>query len=104
MRRRVVKVMTTSWLEELSTKELLGRRKRLLACEESLELSDIYEWEFSPGPDEIWFKESAEWKAAYREVKDVLSTREHVPGGEERRQARKVRAERARSIERRNGR
>jgi hypothetical protein len=50
----------------------------LLACEESFELSDRFGNE--PAPEEtgyIEFKNSTAWKKAYKELKLVLSTREH---------------------------
>lgn len=64
-------------LEALSTKQLLGRLKQLHQCEESLALSDRDD----PGdPGRIEFKQSPEWIAAFHDVKQVLSRREHVPG------------------------
>jgi hypothetical protein len=63
-------------LEALSTKQLLGRLRRLHECEESLALSDR---DVANDSGCIEFKQSAEWIAAFRDVKQVLSRREHVP-------------------------
>ena len=59
---------------------LMSRRKKLLACEESFEVSDRYGNGNKPIPEEtgyIEFKNSVAWQKAYNELKKVLSTREH---------------------------
>lgn len=67
-------------LETLSTKQLLGRLKRLHQCEESLAMSDR---DLADDTGRIEFKQSSEWVSAFRDVKQVLSRREHVPGKSE---------------------
>ena len=84
-------------LEALSTKQLLARLTRLHQCEESLALS---ERENSAGSGCIEFKQSAQWIAAYEQVNQVLSRREHVPKGDELVQRRTAKARRARSLDR----
>lgn len=76
MKRRPVFPIPRIKLEAFPTKQLLARLKRLQACEESLALSD------RDAPDDsgaIEFKQSPEWISAFRDVKEVLSGREHVP-------------------------
>jgi hypothetical protein len=63
-------------LEGLSTKQLLGRLRRLHQCEESLALSDR---DVADDSGCIEFKQSQEWIVAFQNVKQVLSRREHVP-------------------------
>ncbi|ETK02624.1 hypothetical protein N425_03270 [Tannerella sp. oral taxon BU063 isolate Cell 2] len=63
-------------LEALPTKQLLARLRRLHQCEESLALSDR---DFADDSACIEFKQSPDWVAAFRDVKQVLSRREHVP-------------------------
>ena len=76
MKRKPVFPMRPIELEELSTKQLLGRLRRLHECEESLALSDR---DVADDSGYIEFEESAEWLSAFRDVKQVLSRREHVP-------------------------
>lgn len=68
-------------LMALHTGTLMARRKALLKCEESFCLSDRL-GEDEPNPVEtgfIEFKDTAEWKQAYAELKHVLAGREHIP-------------------------
>lgn len=69
--------MTVDELEAMPTRQLLGRLHQLRMCIESFEHDDLCE----PPPDDgrIRYKQTEEWRAAYREVKAVLDTREHVP-------------------------
>jgi len=76
MRRRSIFAKSPIELEALSTKQLLGRLKQLHQCEESLDFSDR---DVADDSGRIEFKQSAEWIAAYHDVKQVLSRREHVP-------------------------
>ena len=76
MRRRPIFPKSLAELEALSTKQLLGRLKQLRQCEESLALSDR---DVSDDSGRIEFKQSPEWISAFRDVKEVLSRREHVP-------------------------
>ncbi len=100
MQLRTVPVVDRSALEKRSTRELLARLRKLLACEESLEASDLEPGEASLRADEIAFKDSAKWQGAYSEVKALLADREHVPGGDERKEKRHERARATRSMER----
>ena len=75
-----VRILSTKELQNMHTGSLMNRRKKLLACEESFEVSDRYGNEKEPVPEEtgyIEFKNSIAWKKAYKELKSVLSTREH---------------------------
>ena len=76
MRRRHIFPKSLTELEALSTKQLLGRLKQLHQCEESLALSDR---DVADNSGRIEFKQSPEWISAFRDVKQVLSRREHVP-------------------------
>ena len=68
-------------LNVLHTGTLMSRRKALLKCEESFNLSDrLGEDELNPAKTAvIEFKDTAEWKQAYAELKHVLAGREHFP-------------------------
>ena len=101
MRRQVIAIMSAQELEELSTRQLLARLERLHRCEASASLSDVGEQPGSPG---VLFKDTAEWAAAFEQVKGALARREHVPGGVELVEQRKRRAKLARTTERRAGR
>ncbi|HED36627.1 MAG TPA: hypothetical protein ENI76_00020 [Ignavibacteria bacterium] len=75
-----VRIISTKELENMHTGSLMSRRKNLLACEQSFEVSDRYGSEKEPIPEEtgyIEFKNSVAWQKAYKELKSVLSTREH---------------------------
>ena len=76
MRRKPIFPVSLIELETLSTKQLLGRLKQLHQCEESLALSDR---DVADDSGRIEFKQSPEWISAFRDVKQVLSRREHVP-------------------------
>ena len=75
MRRKPIFPLSLIELEALSTKQLLARLRRLHECEESLAHSDRDAADDSGG---VEFKQTAEWVSAFREVKQVLSRREHV--------------------------
>jgi hypothetical protein len=93
-------VLDRATLAAMPTKGLLDRRRRLLRCEESPDVSDA-------SPDElaqvtgIVFKSAPEWRAAYEQLKAILATREHVPKSTEKRAARIERARANRSAEHR---
>ena len=76
MKRKPVFPMPLIELEALPTKRLLARLRRLHECEESLALSDR---DVADDSGCIEFKQSPEWVSAFRDVKKVLSHREHVP-------------------------
>ena len=72
----------------------------MLECEESFECSDRFGCELkldSIVSEYIEFKDSDNWINAYAEVKEVLSRRENLPNGEERKQKRINRAKQAKS-------
>ena len=70
--------MSRSDLEALSTNRLLARLKRLLLCEESLELSDQNVENYQES-DFIEFKDSPKWIKEYNNLKEILAQREHIP-------------------------
>lgn len=75
-----VKILSSEELKNMHTGSLMSRRKKLLACEESFEVSDGYDKENESVAEEkeyIEFKNSSAWKNAYKELKDVLAMREH---------------------------
>jgi len=79
-------------LEGMHTGSLLARLRRLQQCEESFEHSDRSGTEMEPDPSEtgrIEFKNTSVWRAAYRDVKEILDTREHLPTAAEREARRK---------------
>ena len=83
LRKRAVQVLDQEALEATPTKALLGRLRRLLRCEESPEVSDASPEELAQLKG-IVFKNTAEWHAAYDQLKFVLASREHVPKRSER--------------------
>ena len=81
-----VKIIDPQELETMATGLLLSRRSKLLKCEESFEVSDRHGHEEPPDPDEsgvIEFKKQPHWSKAYKELKNVLAHREHVPAASE---------------------
>jgi len=60
----------------MHTGSLMSRRKALLTCEESLDVSDR-DKNYQVETGYIEFKQSSEWKQAYRELKAVLDGREN---------------------------
>ena len=78
MKRKRIFPVTVAELEALPTRQLLARLRRLRECEESLAFSDRDEAHPSGS---IEFKQSPQWVTAYRDLKQVLSRREHVSRG-----------------------
>jgi len=76
-------------LKAMHTGSLMSRRKALLKCEESCDLSDQVEQQ-STGA--IEFKNTPEWQRAYSDVKQVLSQRENMPNKQERKAIRQAAA------------
>lgn len=76
-----VEKKTINELESMHTGSLLSRRKALLKCDECFEMSDEL---IAPVNDLIQFKNTDVWKQAYRELQEVLSERENIPGKKER--------------------
>ncbi len=88
-----VKIISKKELQNLHTGTLIKRRKDLLACEESFQLSDRFEYldEIEPIPEEtgyIEFKDTEAWKQAYEELKEILVNRDNWPNKPERKAAR----------------
>ena len=77
-KQRNIRVLPREELEALPTEALLGRLARLRSLEQSAADSDLdpHELEALHG---INFKDEAEWRDAYMDLKAVLATREHVP-------------------------
>jgi len=91
-----VPILSPTELAELHTGTLMARRDALLRCEESFAASDrACHQGASPRPAQtgfIEFKDTAEWKQAYAELKAVLAGREHIPSKAERKIARQAKA------------
>src|SRR4051812_9571097 len=93
-------ILDRAVLEELPTRSLLGRLRRLQRCEQSAVNSDASPEEIAHSTG-IVFKDSLEWRTAYEHLKAILDEREHVPTGSERRIARNERARSAGAVEHR---
>ena len=77
----------------MHTGSLMTRRKALLKCEESFELSDqVGITPHKKDNDFIEFKDSDEWEQAYKELKGILSMRENMPNKQERKVMRQAKA------------
>jgi hypothetical protein len=76
-RRKPIFIIHKESLFSMPTRQLLGRLRALQGCEESLLLSDRSSDEALPN-DHIIFKETAAWKNAYTDLKQVLAGREHI--------------------------
>jgi len=82
VKKKIIKILTKEELELMHTGSLMSRRKQLLSCEESAELSDLTEQEKQKIlKDTIKYKQSELWKIAYSQLKEVLATREHYKKG-----------------------
>jgi hypothetical protein len=77
-RGRAVEPIDKSALDGMPTGALLARLKRLRWCEELRAASDMTDAEIEAVTGMILFKDTELWRAAYRDLKDVLATREHV--------------------------
>jgi hypothetical protein len=99
-RKAGVVVLARTALELMTIRELLGRLERLRRCEKDATVSDMTPSEVAMS-ELILFKSDVAWRLAYSEVKELLSTREHVAGGVEHRATRVARAQRNRRLERR---
>ncbi len=82
MKRKTIYLIGKQELSTLSTKILLARLKRLLKCDDSVELSD-QENGFLVNPNQIQFKNTAQWISAYENVKAELAKCEQLPKGKE---------------------
>src|SRR5262245_6351996 len=98
----MLRVTSPAELEQMDTRQLLALRDRLLECEDSLDVSDKERSKLEA--NHVYFKDDPRWREMYSVVRSILSTREHVPGVDERRDQRTARALRAQQSERRHGR
>jgi hypothetical protein len=69
-----VRLLSKKELEALSTQRLLAYKASIMRC------TDGPDWDSSSGQIS---KSDPRWKAAYGDLKEVLSGREHVPKKEE---------------------
>ena len=93
-----VPLMTRAELAELHVGTLMRRRKALLECEASFELSDRF-GEKEPNVAKtgvIEFKNTPEWVQAYRDLKEILATKQNVLNKVQRRMVRQQRAKKKR--------
>jgi hypothetical protein len=67
-------ILTNEQLEKLTTKRLLAYRNSLLKCWDQYDEGD----EGSKTGSSRLTKEDQEWKDVYKNVVDILNTREHV--------------------------
>ena len=87
-----VPIISNEELDSFHTGILMTRRKALLKCEESFELSDQFDHGSFAQQEFIEFKNTPQWKQAYAELKMVLSTRENVLNKKERKALRQAKA------------
>lgn len=85
----IVERKSLAELEAMHTGSLMSRRKALLKCDESFELSDQSKPSIT---DKIEFKNTVEWKQAYQDLKSVLDSRENWPNKLERKALRQAKA------------
>ncbi len=89
-----VEVISPENLSSMHTGTLMNRRAALLKCEESFEsgCAEIGAQPASSKTGLIEFKDTAEWKEAYQELKNILDTRENLPNKQERKEIRQTKA------------
>ncbi|MCO4781751.1 MAG: hypothetical protein KC646_05455 [Candidatus Cloacimonetes bacterium] len=76
-----VNIVSIEVLNKQNTKQLLARLKRLLQCCERFEDTDLVGYVDEPDYgqlDYIEYKSTKQWKQAYKDLKTILATREHV--------------------------
>jgi hypothetical protein len=77
---RGVRPYSTTELESMPTRRLLGHLTRLRTCEESQDQSDGPPFGADYRPEElVYFKDDPRWTEQCSEVKRILAGREHVP-------------------------
>lgn len=89
-----VPIIAKGQLEAMHTGSLLSRLRRLQQCEESFAASDRYGEEGEPRPSDtghIEFKDTAEWRTAFSDLKELLSSRERLLSAAERKAKRDAR-------------
>jgi hypothetical protein len=76
---RSVRPLEPDQLAALTTARLLAYRDKLLALEESAELSDWEPHELAAlDPTKVYFKDDLRWQHAYAELNAVLGERGHA--------------------------
>ena len=89
----IVEDKTLVELEAMHTGTLMSRRQALLKCPETSTLTAQDKASlFTP----IQYKDTVAWQNAYRDLKTVLDTREHLPNKQERKALRQAKARRKR--------
>lgn len=71
-------ILSITELRKINTKQLLGFLNKLHTCEESFEKSDLIHNPELTDKTTIYFKQSDNWKQAYKNVKEILKNREHI--------------------------
>lgn len=89
----VIPSKTLAELAAMHTGSLMTRREALLKCAETSTLSDQDKTSLFTA---IQYKDTTVWQNAYRELKSVLDTREHLPNKQARKAERQARAKKSR--------
>jgi len=90
-----VEVKSIDDLQKMHTGTLMNRRAALLKCEETFEMSDRNGYETMPLASDtgiIEFKDSPEWRQAYKDLKGILANRDNIPNKQERKALRQAKA------------
>ncbi len=90
MKRSLIAILPQESLLKMPTKQLLGRLRALHKCEESAAFSDRIAKDAAASSG-ILCKDTTEWREAYRHLKAVLATREHLDKPDERAKNRRER-------------
>ncbi|MDH2207633.1 MULTISPECIES: hypothetical protein [Empedobacter] len=77
-KNRKPNVLSIDELEKMNTKQLLAYLHKLHTCEQSFEKSDMINNPEIVDKKTIYYKQSDNWKQAYKNVKEILKTREHI--------------------------
>ena len=77
-KNRKPNVLSIDELEKMNTKQLLAYLHKLHTCEESFEKSYMINNPEKKNKKTIYYKQSDNWKQAYKNVKEILKTREHI--------------------------
>lgn len=76
--KRALAPISVAQLEDMPTAALLARLTRLRWCEESRAASDLTADEIASVEGQILFKDNPAWHTAWKDLKTILSRREHV--------------------------
>ncbi|HCC92859.1 MAG TPA: hypothetical protein DEQ26_00770 [Flavobacteriaceae bacterium] len=77
-KNRKPNVLSIDELEKMNTKQLLAYLHKLHTCGESFEKSDMINNPEIVDKKTIYYKQSDNWKQAYKNVKEILKTVEHI--------------------------